>query len=58
MAERAERLRGVSGNAFELCPERLFRVPHVKGLLHPDDDGDDDEDDEGAPCELSVSWRP
>lgn len=32
----AEWLRGVSGNAFELCPERLFRVPHVKRLLHPE----------------------
>lgn len=31
---RAEWLRGVSGNAFELCPERLFRVPDVKSLLH------------------------
>jgi len=31
-----EWLRGVSGNAFELCPERLFRVPHVKSLLHPE----------------------
>lgn len=31
-----EWLRGGSGNAFELCPERLFRVPHVKSLLHPE----------------------
>jgi len=31
-----EWLRGVSRNAFELCPERLFRVPHVKSLLHPE----------------------
>jgi hypothetical protein len=35
-AERAEWLRGVSRNAFELCPERLFRVPHIKSLLHPE----------------------
>lgn len=25
----------MSGNAIELGPERPFRVPHVKGLLHP-----------------------
>jgi hypothetical protein len=36
VAERAERLRGVSGNTFELCLERLFRVPDVKSLLHPE----------------------
>ena len=29
-------LCGVSGNTFELGRERLFRVPHVKGLLHPE----------------------
>jgi hypothetical protein len=39
-------LRGVSGNAFELCPERLFRVPHVKRLLHPE------------PQSRSVTGRP
>lgn len=34
--KHAEWLRGVSGNAIELCPERLFRVPQVKRLLHPE----------------------
>src|SRR5258707_1290777 len=32
----AEWLCGVSGKGFELCPERLLRVPHVKRLLHPE----------------------
>jgi hypothetical protein len=32
----AECLRRVSGNALELCSQRLVRVPQVKGLLHPE----------------------
>ena len=35
----AECLRGVSGIALELCPERLLRVPHVKRLLHSEPPG-------------------
>jgi len=26
----------VTGHALELCPERRFGVPQVKGLLHPE----------------------